>query len=246
MKILMLNPNTNVAMTEALVAQARRVAPPGAEIVAATAPFGPRLLSRRCDIAVSAAAVLAAIAAQQGQVQAAVIGSFSDPGLEAAREVADIPVVGLGEAGVVTTLQLGARIGLLLGSARMIPAIEERMRAYGVAARVVSIRTPPDGVRPGALDEVMRVFGALATEMIERDRVEAVVLGGGRLIGMAAAFNTALTVPVVDSVDCAVLQAYALASLQARKPAVGSYSRPDAVPAVGLDEGLARLCKPAG
>src|SRR5205807_2124202 len=83
------------------------------------------------------------------------------------------------EAGVLSAMQLGARIGLLLGATRMIPVLEERLRGWGVAARVAAIATPPDGVRPGTDDEVMQVFGGLAREMIARDRVEAIVLGGG-------------------------------------------------------------------
>lgn len=228
-------------MTDALAARATAIAPSGVEIVAATAAFGPRLLSRRRDVAVGATAVLAALAEHADGIDAAVIGSFSDPGLEAAREVSAVPVTALCEASVHLACQLGARIGLVLGSRRMIPVLEERLRSYGLRDRVAAIDTPPEDARPRTKEEAIEVFAAIGAALVERAGIEVLVLGGGALIGVAATIEARLPVPVVDSVDCAVLQAYALARLGAKKATIGSLSHPAAVPATGLQPGLARL-----
>ncbi|MBI4184129.1 MAG: Asp/Glu/hydantoin racemase [Proteobacteria bacterium] len=241
MRILVVNPNTDEGMTRALAGRARAVCPAEAEIEAATVPFGPTLLSRRRDVAVAGAAVLALLAERAGTMAAAVIGAFADPGLEAAREVLGVPVTGLCEASVLTACQLGARIGLMLGSRPMVPAVEERLRACGVSERVCGIETPAPGSRPGSPDELVAAFGALARGLVERAGAEVIVLGGGRLIGFAPRFAEALPVPVLDSVDCAVLQAHALARLQPRKATVGSFGSPPPARSKGLSGGLARL-----
>jgi allantoin racemase len=234
MKVLIINPNTNAAMTQALTQRAKAICPPGVTIQGVTVPYGPPTVSRRRGVAVAATAVLSALAENREGLGAAVIGAFADPGLDAARESMPFPVVGLLESSIFLAAQLGARIGLVYGGTRMIPGLEERLRAIGMRDRVCGIRTPPEGVRPTETDDILKVFGDVARDLITNDRAEVIVLGGGALIGLASRFEELLSVPVIDSVDCAVLQAYALASLNTRKPKKGSYSMPPSVTLAGM------------
>lgn len=241
MKILIVNPNTSAAMTQALVARAQAICPSGTTIEGVTAPYGPPVVSRRRDVAIAATAVLSALAGHREGVSAAVIGAFADPGLEAARECMPFPVVGLLESSVFLAAQLGARIGLVYGGTRMIPGIEERLRAIGMRDRVCGIRTPPEGTRPTETGEILKVFGGVANDLVMADRAEVVILGGGGLIGLASRMEELVSVPVIDSVDCAVLQAFTLASLNARKPANGSYSLPKPATLAGITGPLQTL-----
>lgn len=241
MKILIVNPNTSPAMTDALVERARVICPPGTTIEGVTAPYGPPVVSRRRDVAVAATAVLSALAENRQGVSAAVIGAFADPGLEAARESMPFPVVGLLESSVFLGAQLGARIGLVYGGTRMIPGLEERLRAIGLKDRICGIRTPPEGLRPTQTSEILKVFGSVAHDLVVTDGAEVVVLGGGGLIGLAPQIEELVSVPVIDSVDCAVLQAFTLASLNTRKPKNGSYSMPSPVALAGMAGPLTEL-----
>jgi hypothetical protein len=107
MKILLLNPNTTAAVTELLHAAAAPVVSPGTELVMATAPRGVPYIATRAEAQIGGAIALEMLAAEAPDVDAAVIAAFGDPGLFGARELFDIPVVGLAEAAMLTAFMLG-------------------------------------------------------------------------------------------------------------------------------------------
>jgi Asp/Glu/hydantoin racemase len=126
----------------------------------------------------------------------------------------------------------------------MVPAIDEKLRAYGLAHRVCGIRTPstsPIDSPKLAPEELIAIYANLGRQLVRDARVEVLVLGGGPLIGLAPALQERLPVPVIDAVESAVLQAFVLARLRAKKPEVGSFCYPPNVPVVGLDGDLHRL-----
>ena len=100
MKILVVNSNTTPSVTDRIAAAARAVASPGTEIEAVTAPFGLPLIVTRADWLVAGPATLAALQARRGTYDAAVIACFGDPGLDAAKELIEVPVLGISEATV--------------------------------------------------------------------------------------------------------------------------------------------------
>lgn len=104
MRLLLLNGNTDAAITAALARHAAAAIPrlglPAAEVHPVTAGFGARYISTRAAVAVAGHAVLAALAEHVGPDNprghdAALIACFGEPGIEAAREVMPIPVVGM-------------------------------------------------------------------------------------------------------------------------------------------------------
>ena len=99
MKILVINPNTSSAMTEAIAQACRDVAAPGTEIVAVQPSFGPLSIEGHFDEAWGAAGVAEqAHLARTWQPDGTIIACFGDPGLEAAREALRGPVIGIAEA----------------------------------------------------------------------------------------------------------------------------------------------------
>ncbi len=98
--IQVINPNTSLAMTETIGAAARAVAAPGTEILAVCPTAGGvPSIEGHFDEAIAAVGVLEQVklGRQQG-VDGHVIACFGDPGLLAARELAQGPVVGIAEA----------------------------------------------------------------------------------------------------------------------------------------------------
>ena len=73
MRILFLNPNTSVSLTERMAAAAARYVAPGTELVPVTAPRGFPYISSRTEADVSASIVLEAIAAHESEVDAVLI-----------------------------------------------------------------------------------------------------------------------------------------------------------------------------
>ncbi|MFN8992208.1 MAG: aspartate/glutamate racemase family protein, partial [Pseudomonadota bacterium] len=107
MRLLMLNPNTSVGVTELIVSAAEAVAAPGTQILRATAPRGVTYIATRAESIIGGAIALEMLAELHETVDAAVIAAFADPGLGGARELFSIPVIGLAEAGMLTACMLG-------------------------------------------------------------------------------------------------------------------------------------------
>ena len=92
--IQVINPNTSLAMTETIGAAARAVAAPGTEILAVCPRAGVPSIEGHFDEAIAAVGVLEQIKAGREQgVDGHVIACFGDPGLLAARELAQGPVI---------------------------------------------------------------------------------------------------------------------------------------------------------
>ena len=59
------------------------------------------------------------------------IGNIADPGLREAREITDMPVLGLGETSAQFASLMGGNFTLVTGSPKHIPRLVENMRRYG-------------------------------------------------------------------------------------------------------------------
>ncbi len=84
-----------------------------------------------------------AIEAEKDGYDAAVIGCFFDPGLQQAREVVDIPVIGVAEASMLVACLMGRNFGIVtLTEPKLHPGFEAAIRALGLQER-----TAPNPVR---------------------------------------------------------------------------------------------------
>src|SRR4030095_10462125 len=107
MKLLLLNPNTSTAVTDLMTDVGQRAAAPGTELIPCTATRGVPYISTRTEAQIGGASALEMLAEQHTKVDAAIIAAFGDPGLFAARETFDIPVVGMAEAAMLTACMAG-------------------------------------------------------------------------------------------------------------------------------------------
>ncbi|GAB3855378.1 hypothetical protein GCM10027610_088600 [Dactylosporangium cerinum] len=130
MRIMVVNPNTTAEMTAKIELSARAVAGPGTHVEAVTSTMGPASIESHYDEALSVPGLLAAIHANPADGY--VIACFGDPGLEAAREVADGPVVGIAEAAMHAAALLGRGFSVVTTLDRT------RGRAWDLAARYVA------------------------------------------------------------------------------------------------------------
>jgi Asp/Glu/hydantoin racemase len=238
MRILVVNSNTTASVTERIGAAARAAAGPGTEIEAVSAPFGLPLIVTRADWLVAGPATLAALAARRGAYDAAVIACFGDPGLDAAKELLDVPVLGISEAAFHAAAMLGRRFGVVSFTAALRPMFEDCLAHHGLAARCAGFRMgPPFAGDPGRVaEERLDLLAALCAESAEQDGAEAVILAGGPLAGIAPLLQPRVAVPLVDGTQAAVRLAEAMAGLVPRNP------RPRrARPLRGFDAGIADL-----
>jgi allantoin racemase len=242
-KLLLLNPNTTAEVTDLLYAAGAKAASPGTELVAATATRGVPYIATRAEAQIGGAIALEMLAEAGASVNGAIIAAFGDPGLFGARELFDIPVVGLAEAAMLTACMLGRRFAIVTFARALAPWYQECVAMHGLDARCAGIRAL-DGAFRSISDvqaEKEELLVSLANRAVEQDDADVVILSGAPLAGLAGKVRDRIPVPVVDPIAAAVRQAETLVCLKPRKAIAGTFRRPDPKPTVGLAEPLAAV-----
>jgi allantoin racemase len=243
MKLLLINPNTTQAVTDAVLIAARKAARPGTELKAVTGSFGPVVIGSRAENALAAHSVLQLVAEHAGDCDAVVLAVSLDTGLWACRELLHVPVIGMTEAGLLMGCNVATRIGVVTYGRRMGPLYRELAEGYGLASRQAGIATlavtpqqtfsNPKGVHDAAL--------TAARQLVERDGAEAVLLAGAAMAAMAATLQPQLDVPLLDGVACAVALAEAQVALKLPKAHSGSVSPTGGRTVLGVSPALTAL-----
>ncbi|SON55037.1 Hydantoin racemase [Hartmannibacter diazotrophicus] len=242
-RLLLLNPNTSVDVTERMLAVARKAAAPDTEIIPFTVAKGVPYIATRAEAVIGGAMVLEALAELSGTFDAAIIAAFGDPGLGGARELMDVPVVGLAEAGMLTACMLGHRFSIVSFATALGPWYRECVAAHGLLDRLASIRLLDGSFRSiGSVpEEKADLLVDLACKAVEEDGADVIVLAGAPLAGLAGTVKTRIPVPVIEGTAAAVRQAELLVGLGAGKARAGSYRRPAPKPSTGLPPALSQL-----
>jgi len=245
MRVLIVNPNISQSVTDLLIAAATRWASPGTEIVGVTATQGFAFIATRAEAAIGAYAALELIGRHSAGFDAVVLAAFGDPGLDAARELLDIPVVGLSEAALLTACMAGRRFSIVSFAAALGPWYRDCVTSHGLESRLASIRLADSPVRDiGAvgIDKEAQLI-ALCAAAVD-DGADVVILAGAPLSGLAERIADRVPVPVIDGMAAAIRQAEAMVGLALRKATSGSQRRPDGKLTAGLPAEIASLFAP--
>ncbi|MDF2585408.1 MAG: Asp/Glu/hydantoin racemase [Mycobacterium sp.] len=227
-RIWVINPNTTRAMTSTIEVCARAVAADGTEVVGVTSEFGPPSIESHYDEAMSVPGLLAAVQCGEAQgVDGYVIACFGDPGLDAARELATGPVIGIAEAAMHTASHLGGGFSIVTTLGRTIGRAEELAERYGMSRfcrgyhaceiPVLDLETDP---------MAMKLVTEACREAVEQDGSDAVVLGCAGMADMCAHISAEIGVPVVDGVTAATLTVQSLVTMGLRTGKRGEFAAP--------------------
>ncbi|TPQ32766.1 Asp/Glu/hydantoin racemase [Bradyrhizobium guangdongense] len=241
MKVLLLNPNISGEITRLMLDVGQRAAAPGTELIPCTATRGVPYIATRAEAQIGGAIALEMLAERHHEVDAAIIAAFGDPGLFAARELFDIPVIGLAEAAMLTACMAGRRFAIVTFAQALGPWYEECVRAHGLWERCAGIRMLDQSFAhiSDVATEKEDLLVALANRAVIEDEADVLIFAGAPLSGLAERVADQVPVPVIDQVVAAVKQAEALAALRLRKATAGTYRRPNAKPTTGLAAALA-------
>ncbi len=242
MKILVVNPNISDSVSDLIRQEAERAATPGTAVHVLTAPFGVAYIETRAEAAIGAYAALTLLAEHHAGHDAAIIAAFGDPGVPAAREMLDIPVIGITEAALTSACLLGRRFSIVAISRRITAWYRECVEYNGLISRLASIR---------ALDEPLDDIGAVQRDHAERvkslcalaidDGADVIILAGAPLAGLARRVKDEIPVPLVDGVSSAIRHAETLCRLSTGAARAGSFAPPPRKPSRGLPPALASL-----
>jgi allantoin racemase len=151
-----------------------------------------------------------AVEAERRGFDAVITGCAGDPGVEAAREMVSIPVIGPGQAGMYAAAMLGYRFSVLSPLPSTVGPTRALVRHIGLQERCASVRSVDcpvmalrDG-RPETLDAVIRI----ARRCIDEDDADSLVLCCASLSHVFGdRLAAALPVPVVNVVRTSVRMA---------------------------------------
>lgn len=238
MHILVINPNTTASMTRLIGESACAAAAPGTTVSAVNPDMGPASIESHYDEALSVPGVLAEIArAQAGDdpPDGFVLACFGDPGLDAARELADGPVVGIAEAAMHAASFLGRGFAVVTTLARTAGRAWDLAERYGMTRFCRAVRSCEIPVL-ALEDPTSDAFAAIVAESREAvaDGAEVIVLGCAGMADLAPRMSAAVGVPVIDGVAAATKTVEALVAMGLRKSGQGEFMAPPPKPYTGL------------
>lgn len=240
MLITVINPNTSGPMTRSIERSARGVAAPGTTVRAVHPSMGPASVESHYDEALAVPGLLAEIAAGEAMgCDGYLIACFGDPGLDAARELARGPVLGIAEAAMHTASFLGRGFSVVTTLGRTRGRARELAHRYGMERHCLGVHACEIPVLELDRDpEAFKTIAAACRTALERDGSDAVVLGCAGMSELCARLTEELEVPVVDGVAAGVLLVQSLVSLGLRTGGRGEYAAPPPKPYDGLLSGF--------
>ena len=234
-RLALLNPNTDARHTEAMGAVARDTLPDGCEVTAVSPERGPTSIESEADSVVAAAAV-AELVRELPAHDAYLIACFGDPGVGAARELTEAPVVGIGEAAFQAAVTIARRFAVITTLPRSIPEIEDALDRHGLRSRCGAVE--PLGI-PGAdqgshTPDTTAALVAAGRRVVSGAGAEALVLACGGMADVARAVTAEVGVPVCDGVAFGAMTAYGLWRSGLRTSKSGAYGWPEAIAYSGM------------
>lgn len=205
MPVVVINPNSTEAMTEAMLAAARVVAPSIA-FEGWTSRQGPPSIQGVKDGRLAAGPLLELVGkAGRDGADGIVIGCFDDTSLAEAAAVAPCPVVGIGQAAYHYCALRQWRFSVVTTLSISVPVIEENIASYGLTGVLGCVRAsevPVLDLDRSPEAAITPILGE-AERAVQEDGIDAVILGCAGMIHVTSALREALPVPVIDPVEAA-------------------------------------------
>lgn len=139
MRWVVLNPNTSAAMTNAVVEQLRRCAPPGTSIEGMTACEGCAVIDSRETFLVGANAALTLFKNVPADTDAVLLACFGDPGIEALQNCSSMPVVGLAQAALQRAHASAKPFAIVTAGANWVSMLQDRAESFGLSRGLVGV-----------------------------------------------------------------------------------------------------------
>lgn len=207
-QVLVVNPNTNPAVTRKVRAAAAEFESASLRVDVVNPLRGPFSIETAAEREQAEREAVALIGQRAfSGYDAYVLACFDDLALEAARGLVNVPVVGTCESGLAAAHALSPRYAVVTTFDAALPGIRLLMQRYGASAQATA-RAAGIGVAAAAAadaeDDAMRRIIDCARAAASEDGAEVILLASGGLTGLGPALSKALSLPVVDGVAAAI------------------------------------------
>jgi allantoin racemase len=241
MLIRVINPNTTESMTATIDACARAVAGPGTRVEAVTCSMGPASIESHYDEALAVPGLLRAVhAGERDGASGYVVACFGDPGLDAARELASGPVLGIAEAAMHAATMLGRSFSVVTTLGRTVGRAEDLASHYGFSARCRGVHACEIAVLELESDPLaLATITETCARALETDGSDVIVLGCAGMADLCDAISAKIGAPVVDGVAAATVFVEGLVRMRLLTASRGEWAVPPSKPYSGLLETFA-------
>ena len=217
MKILIINPD--YGMTQEEMALRCRIleeyTAPDTQLAMVCPQNSGVELNSALDVVLAAPEIVQLAAdGQNAGFDAVVLYCFSDPVIDACREVLRIPVIGGAQASCLAALNVCRSFGVILADEARLPEKKLFLRTLGVSperiGQIAAVNL--NGISPWADREAtFKKLLACGQKMIRETHTEAIVLGCLSFLGLAEPLSRVLGIPVIDPAVAAVTTAESIA-----------------------------------
>ena len=221
MKILIINPNSDLEMTEAIQRTAENFSDGEFEVTCKPTPGAPKFIETYEDEIKTAPGMIQLVRENEDKFDAFIIACHDDPNLDVMKEITRKPVVGIAEASMKIASMLGHRFSVLTTSEHSIPIKEALARKYHLQDVLVSVRAPREETIEKS-DELK--YMETAQSSIKEDMAEVLVLGCAGMTGLDKRLEEKLGIPVLDGIVCALIIASGLVKYKVSTSKIRRYN----------------------
>jgi len=201
-RILVLNPNTSKETTKQMEDACNKIAAPGTTAHGICIPDRPDFSAYKVfsyvDLTICAFESVKIAWQNRTKYDGIIVAGFSDVGVDAMKEMLEIPVLGIAESSYHLAALLGHRFSVLIGTAKWTPPKHDYVKALGVEGKVASFRSYTEWDTNDSFEELKQRLINVARACVEEDGAEVIVLGGGPLVGYGKLIEAELGIPVID------------------------------------------------
>ena len=228
-KIFVINPNTNPKNTAVIARAIEPFKPVGVEVDTVSPDKGPvGLESYYHNYLASVNVHERIIQAEKEGYDGIVIACFGDPGIEAAKELVDIPVVGITEASYALASILGTKFLVIVSADTAVPRQIRYLKALGIPDYQYAVR--PIGLTVlGVMADRVNAKELIANNCevaLKETGSEVIVMGCSGFSGLRKDLEKMLNVPIIDPVVAGVQVCNTLINMGLAQSKVSTYKTP--------------------
>lgn len=218
MRIRVVTPSISKEFEALGLEQYSPAARPGTEISVTILDRGPASIESRYDETIATPDIVRKVAeAEKDGVDAVIIDCMADPGLEAAREMVAIPVIGPAETAMHIASMLGHKFSVITVLDQLAPLFDHHAVKAGLVHSLASVRAINIPVLELVdTDRVVRALVEQSAKAVREDGAHVIVFGCTGLVGLASDVKRGLEeqgiadVPLIDPAVLAVKMAEVL------------------------------------
>lgn len=151
-----------------------------------------------------------AVEAERDGFQAIILYCFSDPVLEACRQLVSIPVIGAGQAACLMVPYIGYQCAILVSDLRRVPEKQISLSRTGLSMERILDFVEVEANALDPIDDKKELYEALLKAgqiALQRTKAQVLVMGCLTYLGFSEKLSCELGVPVVDAGAAAVAMA---------------------------------------